>query len=427
MRGLVIGAPDTPYEYGFFEFAIKFGNDYPSKPPKVDARTTNNGRCRFNPNIYAGGKVCLSILGTWPGETSGEEWSSAQGLESVLISIQSLMSNNPYENEPGFDSANSADDRKLQEAYVAKIRHETIRIAVIQKLEVLMGCPAYGEDKDGTNANSTPVWYSASDSSSEEDGRESKRQKFQDALAAAKFEPFADLYKRRFLWYYETYLKTCEEYLKITKDGTPFVQMPFEDRSNMMEGKFQYSSLIKRLVQMKDLIDRETSAWAARGTEAVQREAGVATKLQRQYEQLTEHHKKSHVFNLTLALQDNNPFTWTVTYFGKPGTSLDGGVFKILVFLSPSFPDEQPRVRVETPIFHHRVSKEGVLCYFPHKPEDMHDHVRAIVEALEDENPPYDPRTIVRPEATKLMWGSEADKKKYRRQLRRSAEESMEF
>lgn len=229
------------------------------------------------------------------------------------------------------------------------------------------------------------------------------------------------------MWYYETYLKSCEEHLKTNKDGTPFVQMPFEHTGNIMQGAFQYSSLIARLARLKDLIDRETSTWAIRGTVAIEREAGIATKLQRQYEQLIEHHKKSNVFNITMALDDKNPFTWTLTYFGKPGTSLEGGVFKIHIFLSPSFPDEQPRVRVATPIFHHRVSKDGALCYFPHKLEDMHEHVRAIIEALEDENPPYDPRTIVRPEATKLMWGSEADKKKYKRQLRRTAEESMEF
>jgi ubiquitin-conjugating enzyme E2 Z len=35
------------------------GLDYPSKAPVVNALTTNGGRCRFNPNIYADGKVCL--------------------------------------------------------------------------------------------------------------------------------------------------------------------------------------------------------------------------------------------------------------------------------------------------------------------------------------------------------------------------------
>lgn len=63
VRALIIGPPDTPYEFGFFEFAVKFTKDYPTKAPSVTATTTNSGRTRFNPNIYAAGKVCLSILG----------------------------------------------------------------------------------------------------------------------------------------------------------------------------------------------------------------------------------------------------------------------------------------------------------------------------------------------------------------------------
>lgn len=57
---------------------------------------------------------------TWRGER-GEEWSSAQGLESILLSIQSLMSSNPYENEPGYEDANSADDKISQKNYVMKV------------------------------------------------------------------------------------------------------------------------------------------------------------------------------------------------------------------------------------------------------------------------------------------------------------------
>lgn len=57
---------------------------------------------------------------TWRGER-GEEWSSAQGLESILISIQSLMSSNPYENEPGFEDAKTDLDKKNITNYVAKV------------------------------------------------------------------------------------------------------------------------------------------------------------------------------------------------------------------------------------------------------------------------------------------------------------------
>ena len=45
------------------------------------------------------------------------------------------MSGNPYENEPGFEDANSDYDKKNQEAYIDKIRHESLRVSVIERLE----------------------------------------------------------------------------------------------------------------------------------------------------------------------------------------------------------------------------------------------------------------------------------------------------
>ncbi|ETN37007.1 uncharacterized protein HMPREF1541_07995 [Cyphellophora europaea CBS 101466] len=419
VKALVIGPPESPYEYGFFEFLVRFGSEYPSKPPKVDAKTTNGGRCRFNPNIYAGGKVCLSILGTWHGERPGEEWSPAQGLESVLVSIQSLMSNNPYENEPGYENAKSADDKKLNEAYCAKIRHETLRIAVIQKLE-----DALNIQGDGSVEPNGPTYQW--DDSEEEDNKDAEEeQKAKDELS--KFEPFKDLFKRRFMWWYEHYMNTIDQNKSKNKDGNPFEKMPFEGPGNTMDGKFGYSDLTKRLVRIKDVIKQETEGWAKEGLTLKARESTKSSNLQRQFEQLSELLKQKKVYNFSIELDNGNPFVWDITYFGKPMTHLDGGVFKIRMAVSPRFPDEQPRVTVMTPLYHHRVSKEGVLCYFPNRHEEMKDHVESIVRALEEESPPYDPRTIVHPEATKLLWGSDADKKKYYRQMRRSAQDSTEF
>lgn len=34
------------------------------------------------------------------------------------------MSSNPYENEPGFENANSEEDKKNQKEYVAKVTYE---------------------------------------------------------------------------------------------------------------------------------------------------------------------------------------------------------------------------------------------------------------------------------------------------------------
>ncbi|EXJ77866.1 hypothetical protein A1O3_09025 [Capronia epimyces CBS 606.96] len=416
VKALIIGPHGTPYEYGFFEFSIVFGAEYPSKPPKVEARTTNGGRTRFNPNIYAGGKVCLSILGTWHGERPGEEWSSAQGLESILWSIQSLMSNSPYENEPGYENAKGTEDKKMNDLYCAKIRHETLRIAVIQKLEEALGIQPDGSvalHKDSTKSGS------GDEDEENEEENESRTLKL-------KFEPFKDLFKRRFLWYYEHYMTTVLEYSPKHKDGSDFTKMPFEGGGNTMDGKFRYGDLGKRLVRIKEVLRDETNAWAAEGSALNERESSKAAFILRQSEQLGDYFKQKKCNNVSVELEDNNPFVWLMTYYGQPMTRLDGGIFKIRVSISPRFPDEQPRVKVESPIYHHRVSKDGVLCYFPRKPDELRNHIESIAEALEEESPPYDPRTIVHPEATKLLWGSDSDKKRYYRQLRRSFQRTTE-
>ena len=68
MKALMIPAQDTPYAHGCFEFNILIPDAYPDEPPKVLLATTGGGKFRFNPNLYNCGKVCLSLLGTWPGE-----------------------------------------------------------------------------------------------------------------------------------------------------------------------------------------------------------------------------------------------------------------------------------------------------------------------------------------------------------------------
>lgn len=405
VRALIIGPPDTPYEFGFFEFTVKFTRDYPTKAPAVTAITTNSGRTRFNPNIYANGKVCLSILGTWRGER-GEEWSSAQGLESILISIQSLMSQNPYENEPGFEDARSDYDKKNQEAYVAKIRHESLRISVVERLEDYL--------KIDRGKVSGVTVYNA-----EED--------YQSSAADAPFEPFKDLCKRRFLWYYESYMHSIDEELKKHKDGDRFEKMPFEGPGNTMEGTFQYSSLKTRIQTIFDKLNEEASLWAAEGLAAVQKEMSIASNLQRQFEQIVENYKKNDAVTLDLDLVEKNPFVWQLVLFGRPMTNLDGGVFRIIINLSPKFPDVLPRVRFETPIFHHRISLNGVLCYDAARKDDMRSHIEAIIEAIEEESPAYDPRTLVNLEAAKLFWGAPDEKKMYSRRLRRSVQDSSEF
>ncbi|RCV15741.1 hypothetical protein SETIT_3G082200v2 [Setaria italica] len=101
LRAVMIGPQGTPYHDGLFFFDAQFPASYPATPPVV---YYHSGGLRLNPNLYACGKVCLSLLGTWQG-SSCEKWNSAQStMLQVLISIQALVLNEmPYFNEPGYE------------------------------------------------------------------------------------------------------------------------------------------------------------------------------------------------------------------------------------------------------------------------------------------------------------------------------------
>ncbi|XP_077564974.1 ubiquitin-conjugating enzyme E2 Z-like [Haemaphysalis longicornis] len=132
---IVVGPFDTPYEGGFFHFVLKCPTDYPIAPPRVRLMTTDGGRVCFHPHLYANGKICLSILGTW----MGPAWSAAQSIATVLMSIQSLMSETPYANRPGYlNQGNSSPSKR----YVF-VQHETIRVAVCGTVEscLMEACP----------------------------------------------------------------------------------------------------------------------------------------------------------------------------------------------------------------------------------------------------------------------------------------------
>lgn len=240
------------------------------------------------------------------------------------------------------------------------------------------------------------------------------------------FEPFKDLCKRRFIWYYDSYLLAISKAKDEVTDGQAFVRMPFEGQGNDMAGRFNYTELERRLKLIRKTLDAETARWAEEGISATRKDTGVAANLQRQYEQVVEAYKKDSSVTLNIELVDKNPFVWAVTYFGQPMTNLDNGLFRIKIFFSPRFPEEQPRVKFETPLFHHRISSDGTPCYTPLRPEDAKSHIDAILETLEEESPPYDPRTMVNPEAAKLYWGSAEDRKTYNRRLRRAVQRSME-
>lgn len=189
VHALITGAFDTPYEGGFFYFILRCPPDYPLRPPKVRLMTTGGGEVRFNPNLYKSGKVCLSILGTW----SGPCWSPAQSICSVLISIQSILNEKPYHNEPGFEQEKIPGDA---DKYNDIIQHETIRVAVCGMIE------------NDSGLTIPPM--------------------------------LTNIMQKTFLEYYEYYEGVAQKNLNIS--GHP-MQDPFSEK----RGCFQYDNILSRL------------------------------------------------------------------------------------------------------------------------------------------------------------------------------------
>lgn len=137
MQALIMGSNGTPYGHGAFLFDIYFDDNYPNGPPKVNLTTTGHGKIRFNPNLYACGKVCLSLLGTWRGSAS-ENWDpKVSTLLQVLLSIQAIiMSEEVYFNEPGFENQQGTEEgEKKNQAYSNIVRYGNLRFAMIENIK----------------------------------------------------------------------------------------------------------------------------------------------------------------------------------------------------------------------------------------------------------------------------------------------------
>lgn len=134
-KALIIGPEGTPYANCPLLFSFTLPDDYPFNPPIVKI-LTSDGTTRFHPNLYVNGKVCLSILGTW----SGPGWNPVMNISTVLVSIQSLLDENPIVNEPGYEKL-SLKEGSLGEAYAEVVRFRLLA----HTLPMLIKCVKSGE------------------------------------------------------------------------------------------------------------------------------------------------------------------------------------------------------------------------------------------------------------------------------------------
>lgn len=95
----IAGPKDSVYEHGVYFFRFDFPDSYPNEPPAGKFLNWQNSNDRIHPNLYKCGKMCFSFLGTW----SGPSWTSAMGLSTIILNLQTVLDENPLKNEPGFD------------------------------------------------------------------------------------------------------------------------------------------------------------------------------------------------------------------------------------------------------------------------------------------------------------------------------------
>jgi len=102
---VIMGPPDTVYEGGFFNATMTFPKDYPNMPPKLKFTSEF-----WHPNVYNDGTVCISILHT-PGEDqygyedASERWLPIHTVESILVSVISMIATPNADSPANLDAA----------------------------------------------------------------------------------------------------------------------------------------------------------------------------------------------------------------------------------------------------------------------------------------------------------------------------------
>ncbi|TKA82427.1 hypothetical protein B0A49_00026 [Cryomyces minteri] len=119
---LIVLNPDSLYYGGYFKAKMTFPKNYPYSPPDFKFL-----KPLYHPNVYPDGRLCISILhppgdDEQSGETAAERWNPVQKVESVLISILSLLDDAEVSSPANVDAGVLL--RTSPDAYKAKVRRD---------------------------------------------------------------------------------------------------------------------------------------------------------------------------------------------------------------------------------------------------------------------------------------------------------------
>lgn len=336
----------------------------------------------------------------------------------MLHSIQSLMSPNPFINEPSFEDNTETDKHK---AYSDKIKHETVRISVLQTL-------AKGFEREKVSREDH---FGVRD---HDDLSDSTTSELSEVGLTDTEQQALEFCRRLFLWYYDFYLDTIDRESKSHEDHKLFNIAEFEGRdSNQMAGVYQYTTVRANLIHMKSIIDTKIAQWKIEGVDAAEREMRTSEHVVADFKNIINKYSVNEKHQLDISLPDiRNPFVWHLVIYSNPDSLLEGSVITVRVIISQSFPQDQPHVQVITPIFHYRISQDRTLAYMVQGDRNkLEDHISSIVKAVTESYPATEQRLCANVEASKLLWGSEelkiiANHKDYRTKVRRSAQRCLE-
>ncbi|CEL07544.1 hypothetical protein ASPCAL10701 [Aspergillus calidoustus] len=137
MRVMMIGPEGTPYEHAPFVIDFCFTPDFSRQPPLAFFHSWTDGQGRINPNLYEDGKICLSILGTWPTRNPDESWIPGKStVLQILVSIMGLvLVKAPFYNEAGYELLASEDNKRVESLQYTERAFIMTRKFILQALQ----------------------------------------------------------------------------------------------------------------------------------------------------------------------------------------------------------------------------------------------------------------------------------------------------